>query len=135
MGSLIKSYIRTFKVLCIIRAEGVSNDAVEVWSEYRVGPSAAGSNAPVCQKCGLVDCLSRCYSDDSCYAVDYDTNSTACYALNATLTCTSLTPASDFIHVSTAHCGKFSHTPCPRTKYVDPVPTYYAAVRLERTCF
>jgi len=83
----------------------VSNGAVEVWSGYRVGPSAAGNNAPVCQRCGLVDCLSQCYSDDSCYAVDYDVNDTTCYTLNATIACSSLTPVSQFIHVSTAHCG------------------------------
>ena len=88
----------------------MSNGAVEVWSEYRVGPSAAGSNAPVCQQCPLVDCLSKCYSDDSCYAVDYDFNKMSCYTLNATVACDSLTPVSEFIHVSTAHCGNQLYT-------------------------
>jgi len=85
--------------------EDGSNGAVEVWSGYRVGPSAAGNNAPVCQQCRLDDCLSQCYSDDSCHGVDYDVNGTLCYTLNATLACSSLTPVSQFIHVSTAHCG------------------------------
>ena len=88
-----------------MRVESVSNGAVEVWTEYRVGPSAAGNNAPVCQQCRLADCLLRCYSHDSCYAVDYDTSNSSCYELNSTLACSSLTPASEFIHVSTAHCG------------------------------
>jgi len=94
-------------MLCV--CEGESNAAVEVWSGYRVRASVLPA---VCRRCSLADCLSRCYADGSCYGVDYDAAAAAganstCYALNSTLTCASLTPAgSQFIHVSTAHCGQ-----------------------------
>jgi len=80
--------------------------AVEVWSGYRVD---GAESVPSCERCTLVDCLSTCYSDSSCFAVDHDAINMSCYTLNSSLACTSLTPASDFTHITTAHCGNSLH--------------------------
>lgn len=83
-------------------ATGVTDMAVEVWSGYRVD---GAESVPSCERCTLVDCLSTCYSDSSCFAVDHDAINMSCYTLNSSLACTSLTPASDFTHITTAHCA------------------------------
>jgi len=114
-------------IRCCCGCAGVSNAVVEVWSGYRVGESRAAVRCT--QRCRLVDCLSSCYSDESCFGVDYDATNRSCYTLNASSTCTSLTPAADLTHLSTAHCG----TPITRP----PLTTYVKLVQIcnrNRTC-
>lgn len=85
-------------------ADRIINAAVEILTNYRVNPLAAGSSSPVCRRCRLVDCLALCYRGVTCRAIDYDTGATSCYLLNSTNSCDTLAPASNVIHIAIAVC-------------------------------
>lgn len=98
--------VKCLAVCIAVTGTGIRNQAVEIRTNYRVNPLAIGISPPFCSRCRLVDCLTACYSYATCQGVDYDAGATSCYLLNSTNACSSLTPATNAIHISTVQCSR-----------------------------